>query len=226
MMKIVKSLNLYLSVILLSIVIGFSSCNSCGKSSQDQSTDVDIQDSAAFATGVINVENAIAMDRQAMYLAHGGDYRWYETEILLSDFIDSDSATSDPVMIVNVFQTVVERGNGFDTWVHKYQHFSDGTVAHDSIQGFWVENYPLEDKEIKLKYTEAWDKMMAVNFKKPHSKHVTLRNPIGPKEINTQWIFGNIREQIWVDAVTGACNNSNPAFADVKGFKMPLGEWP
>jgi hypothetical protein len=67
---------------------------------------------------------------------------------------------------------------------------------------------------------------MAVNFPKPHSKHVTLRNPIGPVAINTQWIFGNVHEQIWVDAVTGECANSNPAFPETKGFKMPLGEWP
>ena len=140
--------------------------------------------------------------------------------------MDGDNATSDPVMIVNVFQKVIERGNGYDTYVYKFQHFNDGTVLTDSIQGFWIENWPMEDKEIKLKYVEAWDKMLAVNFQKPHSKHVTLRNPIGPVAINTQWIFGNIKEQIWVDAVTGECKNSNPAFPEEKGFKMPLGEWP
>ena len=161
-----------------------------------------------------------------MYLKSGGDYRWFETEILLPEFMDSENATSDPVMIVNIFQKVIERGNGFDTWVYKYQHFDDGIVLTDSVRGFWVENMPLEDTVIKLKYTEAWDKVMAVNFPKPHSKHVTLRNPIGPVAVNTQWIFGNIKEQIWVDAVTGECKNSNPAFPEEKGFKMPLGEWP
>jgi hypothetical protein len=129
-------------------------------------------------------------------------------------------------MLVNIFQKVIERGNGYDTYVYKFQHFNDGTVLTDSIAGFWIENWPLEDKAIKLKYTEAWDKVMAVNFPKPHSKHVTLRNPVGPVVINTQWIFGNIKEQIWVDAVTGECKNSNPAFPEAKGFKMPLGEWP
>ena len=58
------------------------------------------------------------------------------------------------------------------------------------------------------------------------SRYVTLRNPIGPVAVNTQWIFGNIHEQIWVDAVTGDTKNSNPAFPEEKGFKMPLGEWP
>jgi len=213
---------------LFCLVLGFSSCTGCKGEAQKKAVDttsVVLKDSVATIV-TLNVEQAISLDRQAMYLSHGGDYRWYETDILLPEFMDADDAISDPVMIVNVFQTVVEKGNGFDTWVYKYQHFNDGTVLTDSVQGFWVENWPMEDKAIKLKYTEAWDKMMAVNFPKIHSKHVTLRNPIGPVAVNTQWIFGNIKEQIWVDAVTGECTNSNPAFPAAKGFKMPLGEWP
>lgn len=220
-----KKIMLFVLSTLFCLVLGFSSCTGCKNNAQEKTgnqTELTTGDSIV----ALNVENAISMDRQAMYLKHGGDYRWYETEILLPEFMDSEDATSDPVMIVNIFQSVVERENGFDTWVHKYQHFNDGTVLNDSIRGFWVENMPLEDKALKLKYTEAWDKVMAVNFPKPHSKHVTLRNPIGPISINTQWIFGNIKEQIWVDAVTGTCTNSNPAFPKEKGFKMPLGEWP
>ena len=218
-----KKFYLFMMGLIMVALIGFTSCNGCKKEAQDEPK---VDTTSVSATGVLDVEHAIAMDRQTMYLNHGGDYRWFETEILLPEFMDGDNATSNPEMIVNVFQTVVERGNGFDTWVHKYQHFSDGTVLNDSVQGFWIENYPMEDKEIKLKYAEAWEKMMEVNFPKPHSKHVTLRNPIGPVAINTQWIFGNVREQIWVDAVTGTCTNSNPAFPEAKGFKMPLGEWP
>ena len=218
-----KKFKLFLVAFLFSLVIGFSSCNGCGNQAQEEQTTQEVVNDSIVA---LNVENAIAMDRQAMYLNHGGDYRWFETEILLPEFMDAENAACDPVMIVNIFQSVIERENGFDTWVHKYQHFADGTVLNDSVQGFWIENMPLEDKVIKLKYEEAWDKMMAVNFPKPHSKHVTLRNPIGPVAINTQWIFGNVHEQIWVDAVNGTCTNSNPAFPEEKGFKMPLGEGP
>ena len=199
----------------------FISCAGCSSNKED----VKLQDSVV-TTAVLDVEHSIALDRQAMYVNYKDNYRWYETEILLPEFMDSDSATSNPEMIVNILQSVVEEGNGADVWVHKFQHFKDGTVVHDSIQGFWIENYALNDEVIKFKYTEAWDRMMAVNFPKPHSKHVTLRNPIGPVAVNTQWIFGNIHEQIWIDAVTGDAKNSNPAFPDSLGFKMPLGEWP
>ena len=202
----------------------FAACSSCGQSQKNTA----VADSTAVtdSTIVIDVDHAIALDRQTMYAKYKDSYRWYETEILLPEFLDAENVTSNPEMVVNVLQSIVEEGNGADVWVHKFQHFKDGTVVHDSIQGFWIENYPLNDEVIKLKYTEAWDKMMAVNFPKPHSKHVTLRNPIGPVAVNTQWIFGNIHEQIWVDAVTGECKNSNPAFPKEKGFKMPLGEWP
>lgn len=211
----------FILAFLMGLVMSFMSCAGCSSSKED----IKLQDSVV-ATAVLDVEHSIAADRQTMYVNYKDDYRWYETEILLPEFMDSDSATSNPEMIVNVLQSVVERGNGADVWVHKFQHFKDGTVVHDSIQGFWIENYALNDEVIKLKYTEAWDRMMQTNFPKPHSRYVTLRNPIGPVAINTQWIFGNINEQIWVDAVTGDTKDSNPAFPKEKGFKMPLGEWP
>jgi len=218
-----KKLAFMMMTLVMSLVM-FTSCDSCSKP-QPTAGLGDNKD----ASGVLvklDVDHLISTDRQAMYVNYKDDYRWYETEILLPAFMDSDSATSDPEMVVNILQSVVEKGNGADVWVHKFQHFKDGTFVHDSIQGFWIENYALNDEVIKLKYTEAWDRMMATNFPKPHSKHVTLRNPIGPVAINTQWIFGNIHEQIWIDAVTGEAKNSNPAFPKEKGFKMPLGEWP
>jgi hypothetical protein len=220
-----KKFKLFIMVALFSLMLGFSSCNGCSNATEPQ-PQTDSVEVAADSTVALNVENAISLDRQTMYMKAGGDYRWFETEILLPEFMDAENATNDPVMIVNIFQKVIERGNGYDTYVYKFQHFADGTVLTDSVAGFWIENWPLEDKAIVLKYTEAWDKMQQVNLPTPHSKHVTLRNPIGPVAINTQWIFGNVKEQIWVDAVTGECKNSNPAFPEEKGFKMPLGEWP
>jgi hypothetical protein len=211
----------FILTLLMGLVMSFMSCTGCSSSKED----IKLQDSVV-ATTVLDVEHAIAMDRQAMYLKFKDDYRWYETDILLPEFLNAEDVTSDPVMVVNIFQSVVERGNGFDTWVWKFQHLNNGTVLKDSVQGFWIENNPLNDEAIKLKYTEAFDRIMQTNAPKPQSKHVTLRNPVGPIQINTQWIFGNIHEQLWVDAVTGDVKNSNPAFPEEKGFKMPLGEWP
>jgi hypothetical protein len=201
----------------------FSSCSGCNK----QETPVnDTTEVIVGQEGVIDVDHAIATDRQAMYMKFGDNYRWYETCIRLPYFLDSDSVTSNPGILVNIFQSIEEFDNGADTYVWKFQHFPDGTIATDSIHGFWIEDCPLNEGAIKINYKAAFEKMLEVNLPKPHSKNVILRNPVGPVTINAQWIFGNISEQIWVDAVTGKCASSNPAFPKEKGFKMPLGEWP
>ena len=202
----------------MGLVLSFASCTGCSKG------DNTVKDSVVVDSAVVlDFEHTIATDREAMYLK-GGDYRWFESCVLLKEYLDSENPTSEPVMISNVFQRIIEKGNGFDTWVYKFQHFSDGTFAVDSVQGFWIEDNPLNEEVIALKYTEAFDKMMQTNSPKPHSKQCCLRNPLGPVACNAQYVFGNVREQLWVDAKTGDVKNSNPAFPKEKGFKMPLGE--
>lgn len=223
-----KKFFMMMVAVMFSLIIGFSSCDSCNKAPVEPvavDTTVVATDTTE-AVAVLVVENLISTDRQEMYLKTKGNYRWFETGIVLPEFLDSEDVTSDPEMVVNVFQSVIESENGADTWVFKFQHFADGTVVKDSVHGFWIEDMPLNEEVIKLKYTEAYDRMMQANYPKPHSKQVVLRNPIGPVAINSQWIFGNIQTQLWVDAVTGDVKNSNPAFPEEKGFKMPLGEWP
>ena len=82
----------------------------------------------------------------------------------------------------------------------------------------------MNNEAIKVSFKEAYNKIMATNYPKPHSRHVVLRKEIGPQDANPQYIFGNSQAQIYVDAVTGDVTDKNPAFpADLK---MPLGEWP
>ena len=213
-------------LMILCMAMCLASCNGCGNAQEEKQIDSVLVDTAAVdSIVVIDVDHAIALDRQAMYMKFGKDYRWFETCIRLPEFLDGDDVTSNPEMVVNVFQSIVEKGNGYDTKVWKFQHFPD-TIITDSIDGFWIEDFPLNEDVIKVNYTAAFEKMLEVNLPKPHSKNVILRNPVGPVEINAQWVFGNISEQIWIDAVTGEAKNSNPAFPEEKGFKMPLGEWP
>jgi hypothetical protein len=212
-------------LILMSVVL-FAACNGCNQTTENvtpaDSTEVVLKDSVV----ALNVEHTIAMDRQAMYLKFKDNYRWYETCIRLPEFLDSENVTSDPEMLVNIFQGIVEAGNGADTYVWKFQHFPDGTVLVDSIHGFWIEDCALNEEVFKLTYKQAFDRMMQANAPKPHSRNAILRNPVGPVAINAQWVFGNISEQLWVDVVTGDVKTSNPAFPEEKGFKIPLGEWP
>ena len=177
------------------------------------------------AVAELVVENVISLDRQAMFVAHGGDYRWYETGVQLKNWLDEENDGAID-LVVNVFQ-VIEKydSTSFDTFVYKYQHFSDGSVNEEGIHGFWVEDYPLNDEVIKVTFKEAFEKIQEVNLPKPHTRQVVLRKEVGPVEANPQWIFGNLHSQIYVDAVTGEVSATSPAF---KGLNLgtPLGEWP
>lgn len=203
-------------VALMSLVM-FNSCTKCG-------TDIKDAEPVEIASTEFKVFNTVSSDKEFMFLNQGDNYRWYETCVLMQDFLDEETDGSVDE-VVNVFQAIKDYGKSFDTKVFKFQHFVNGEFVADSIDGFWIEDYPLNDSlEHKyLSYEEAFELVMRTNFPKPHTKNAILRNPIGPKAINPQWVFGNINEQLWVDAVTGDISTSNPAF---EGFNIPLGEWP
>ena len=207
---------LFLILATVAMMVGVASCK-CSSNTQGQEN--------ALGEAELVVENVISADRQAMFLNHAEDYRWYETGIQLKDFLDEENDGTIE-MVVNVFQVVEEYSEtSFDTFVYKYQHFADGTVNEDSVHGFWVEDYPLNEEAVVVTFKEAYEKVMAVNLPKPHSRQVVLRKQVGPVDANPQWIFGNLHAQIYVDAVTGEVSGENPAFKGL-GFKMPLGEWP
>ena len=204
----------------LCMCVGFTSCDPKNK----KSADVDV---TKVEVAELVPEYLIATDKQEMFVNHGGDYRWFECCMKLNNFLDEENDGSLEE-VVNVFQVAIDYGKTFDVKVYKFQHFADGSYANDSIDGFWVEDQPMNDEAIKITYKEAYDKLMATNMSKPHSQYVTLRKQVGPLDANPQYIFGNLRECVFVDAVTGDVRDYNPAFEDGNGggFKMPLGEWP
>ena len=207
---------------LMGVVLFFNSCTGCNGSGESS-----LVDTITIDNPTLDAAHLTALDKQAMYLTHqDGNYRWYETQIVMKDFLDEET-TGEIAELVNVFQYVTDCGNNsYDVKVYKFKHFADGTVANDSTEGFWIEDFPLVDSLVTISYDSAFALVQQVNFPKPHSRHVVLRNPIGAVEVNPQWVFGNVREQLWVDAFTGDIKNSNPVFPEEKGFKMPLGEWP
>jgi hypothetical protein len=169
--------------------------------------------------GKASPEKAQQFDLKLMSEKFGQDFRWYETDIVLKYFLDDEKQDGTWTELSNIFQ-VAEDG---DPHVYFIDHSGDSWIMNDK-KGFWIEDYPINPDSLKISYQKAYEIMMASNYKKPHSKHCILRNPIGPLECNPQWVFGNVRSQIWIDATTGKATNSCPAFpADLN---MPLGEWP
>ena len=71
------------------------------------------------------------------------------------------------------------------------------------------------EKWTKYTYNEAYERLLEADCIKPHSKYVTLRNPLGPKQCNAQYIFGNAHGTlIFLDALTGDVSDKNPAFTE------------
>ena len=205
------------------LMFGMASCDP--KNSKKNLEAVDTTEVVEDSIAALNVEHLVAMDRQDMYLNHNKDYRWYETCIDLVDFMyeDCDGTIAG---VANVFQAVEDYGDGsFDTYVVLFAHANNGNNSKEIKHGFWVEDFPMNDDEIKVTFEEAFQKINEVNLPKPHSKHCVLRKQIGPKACNPQYIFGNTHAQIYVDAVTGAVSKDNPAFGGLN-LGCPLGEWP
>ena len=205
---------LFYFIAALAVAVGLSSCKCTSDNRSLGDSDV----------AKLVVENTVSTDRQDVYLNHGENYRWYETGIQLANFLDEENDGTIE-LVVNVFQVIEEYSpTTFDTFVYKYQHTLEG-VKSESIHGFWVEDYPLNEEVMKVTFAEAFEKVQEANYPKPHSRQVVLRKQIGPVDANPQWIFGNLHAQIYVDAVTGEVSDKNPAF---KGLNMgtPLGEWP
>ena len=209
----------YLFALLLAFLMCFTACDKNKKTAEIQS--VECSDSA-----VMVVETTINLDKQYMFNNFENNWRWYETCIDLKDFLDKE-CDGTIAGIANVMQAVIPYNSGqtYDTQVVMITHVPDSTQI-DVVKGFWIEDYALQNEVIKVTFKEAFDKLMAANYPKPHSRHCVLRKQIGPKDANPQYIFGNQRAQLYVDAVTGEVSDKNPAWPEDNQLQMPLGEWP
>lgn len=170
------------------------------------------------------VENIVSVDREYMYLNYGGDYRWFETCILLKNFLDEEN-NGEIAGISDVFQVISDEDDrGADVNVILISHTENADTV-DVKHAFWVGDSPLNAEAILIPFEKAYELLQQVNLPKPHSRHCVLRKEVGPVDANPQYVFGNTQAQLYVDAVTGEVSEENPAFKGF-GFKMPLGEWP
>ena len=192
-----KLIYIFIGIIAL---IGISSCK-CQSEKQAEPT---------FEQSELIVENVVSADKEKMFLDYGSDYRWFETCIVLNDYLDeADSCSINGIS--NIFQVVTEMEGGADVNVVMFTHVGDTTNVQ-VVHTFWIEDSPMNNDSLAVTFTDAYEKVMEINLPKPHSKHVVLRKEVGPLEANPQYIFGNQESQIYVDATTGEVRNYNPVF--------------
>ena len=167
---------------------------------------------------VLNPEATISADRDAM-AAVDSTYRWFETRAEYDNFFDADT-TLTLNKVESIFQVAVEDSLGVKTYVYDFVHELGVEDADpEVIEGFVLDDMPLNTVEVALTFDEALERMMEANLPKPHSTKAVLRWELGPKQgVNAQYIFGNTEAQVFVDAVTGDVTDKNPVY-DVEVVK-------
>lgn len=160
-------------------------------------------------------ESTITMDRVQMD-EMADAYKWFETRVEYDNFFDADT-TLTFTKAESLFQVAVEDSLGVKTFVYDFTHYPDVEDADlKQIEGFILDDMPLNDEQIVLTFSEALERLYEANLTKPHSTKVVLRKALGPKVANAQYIFGNTKEQVFVDAVTGDVTDKNPVYDGVE----------
>lgn len=208
--------NLFLGLLLAIACIMTTGCSSCKSENKNQEE----TETAVEALEIVP-ENVIGADREVMYFRtpEGYTLKWMETFATMTSFLTEDSAAEATFMEVsNGFQTQwpSEDGKGIYT---KVTLITTNTMITDSIVmdgSFYLDNSPLNDKEIVVTFAQARDLALQANCPKPQTRICVLRCPVGPVRVeDAYYIFGdgdNDTPMIFVNARTGEVYTKNPAF--------------
>ncbi len=156
-------------------------------------------------------ENVVSADKEFMSLNYGKGYVWYESTIVLANFLDEEN-DGEIQSVTDVFEVVTaQEDGGYDTDVVFTTHTKDASSV-EARHGFWFGDFVLFEGEIQLTFQEAFQRFNESNYPKPHSQYCVLRKEVGPNVSNPQYIFGNSTYCIYVDAVTGDVSDVSPAY--------------
>ena len=174
-----------------------------------------------FTAGVSQIQ---ALHKQTMYATLGvKDFQWRNSRVIFNDTVTLENIDEVKVVAVNdVFFYWNEHG----PWVQYINsHVVNGVQIPWPINDIWIEDSDMSNQPIKLSAEQALARLKEWNGVLPKSYFLTLRLPVGSKDCNVQWVFGDVYDVVFVDAVTGEVRDFDPAFEGY-GLKTPLGEWP
>ena len=173
----------------------------------------------------IDVEECIKSDTAYLVEHYGkSNFRWYECGMQLKDYLDSIDNKGEVIALTNVFMIISEKGKSYDTNIIMFRHNSSENSI-EILPSLWIEeDIPIEENLVEVKFKTA---VKLARKSKPilHTKHVVLREHLGPLDINPQYTFGNNHGLLFVDAHTGVVSYEQPAFRGT-GFQTWLGEFP
>lgn len=218
--------SIILSLLLAIVSIMATGCTSCQSENKKQETvyhDYDgvVQD---FTAGVSHIQ---ALHRQKMYniiqfLKEQGheialnNYQWRNSLVILNDTVTAENI--DDLHIVSIRDVFYYWSNKFGPQVQYItDHVVYGTQIPYPISDVWIEDRDMSNAPIKLSAEEALTRLKEWNGILPKDcNFIILRLPVGPKDCNPQWVFGDIGDVLFIDAVTGEIRTWNPAFSEPK----------
>jgi len=218
--------SIILSLLLAIVSIMATGCTSCQSENTKQETvyhDYDgvVQD---FTAGVSHIQ---ALHRQKMYniiqfLKEQGheialnNYQWRNSLVILNDTVTAENI--DDLHIVSIRDVFYYWSNKFGPQVQYItDHVVYGTQIPYPISDVWIEDRDMSNAPIKLSAEEALTRLKEWNGILPKDcNFIILRLPVGPKDCNPQWVFGDVGDVLFIDAVTGEIRTWNPAFSEPK----------
>lgn len=218
--------SIILSLLLAIVSIMATGCTSCQSENIKQETvyhDYDgvVQD---FTAGVSHIQ---ALHRQKMYniiqfLKEQGheialnNYQWRNSLVILNDTVTAENI--DDLHIVSIRDVFYYWSNKFGPQVQYItDHVVYGTQIPYPISDVWIEDKDMSNAPIKLSAEEALTRLKEWNGILPKDcNFIILRLPVGPKDCNPQWTFGDVGDVLFIDAVTGEIRTWNPAFSEPK----------
>lgn len=218
--------SIILSLLLAIVSIMATGCTSCQSENTKQETvyhDYDgvVQD---FTAGVSHIQ---ALHRQKMYniiqfLKEQGheialnNYQWRNSLVILNDTVTAENI--DDLHIVSIRDVFYYWSNKFGPQVQYItDHVVYGTQIPYPISDVWIEDKDMSNAPIKLSAEDALNRLKEWNGILPKDcNFIILRLPVGPKDCNPQWTFGDVGDVLFIDAVTGEIRTWNPAFSEPK----------
>ena len=218
--------SIILSLLLAIVSIMATGCTSCQSENTKQETvyhDYDgvVQD---FTAGVSHIQ---ALHRQKMYniiqfMKEQGheialnNYQWRNSLVILNDTVTAENI--DDLHIVSIRDVFYYWSNKFGPQVQYItDHVVYGTQIPYPISDVWIEDRDMSNAPIKLSAEEALTRLKEWNGILPKDcNFIILRLPVGPKDCNPQWTFGDVGDVLFIDAVTGEIRTWNPAFSEPK----------
>lgn len=221
-------------IAVLTVGMAFASCSGCKGNSSEQANapeeqsvepvtpwhDYDgvVQD---FTAGTAHIQ---ALHRQTMYgiiqhlqdegrtIVPDGKYQWRNSLVILNDTVTAENI--DDLHVVNVRDVFFYWDNQRGPQIQYItDHVNDGTQIPYPITDVWIEDKDMSDAPIKLSAEDALLRLKEWNGVLPNDcDFIILRLPVGPKDCNPQWTFGDTRDVLFIDAVTGEVRDYDPAF--------------